>query len=101
MCGIVAEWDTRGVEQGRFARAVAALRHRGPDGEGTWLSADRTVALGHTRLAVIDPAGSPQPITGEDGRLALVVNGEFYDHDRLRRELQRRGHRLSTQGDSE
>jgi asparagine synthase (glutamine-hydrolysing) len=101
MCGIVAVWDERGVEQEALTRAVAALRHRGPDGQGVWLSPDRRIGLGHARLAIIDPAGSPQPILNESGNVAIVVNGEFYGHDRLRHELQRRGHRFRTGGDSE
>lgn len=97
MCGIVGIWGGEGDP----SRAVAALRHRGPDGQGVWASPDRAVGLGHARLAVIDPAGSPQPLLDESGRLALVVNGEFYDHDRIRAGLLRRGHRLRTGGDSE
>jgi asparagine synthase (glutamine-hydrolysing) len=101
MCGIVASWDRRGVDTVAVTRALDALRHRGPDGQGTWVSPDGCTALGHTRLAVIDPSGSPQPIRSEDGEIVLVVNGEFYDHERLRRDLQDRGHRFRTGGDSE
>jgi asparagine synthase (glutamine-hydrolysing) len=101
MCGIVAEWNAEGVEPGALLRAVEALRHRGPDGEGTWLAADRTLALGHTRLAVIDPTGGAQPIASEDGQVVLAVNGEFYDHARMRRRLKRRGHRFRSRSDSE
>src|SRR5437764_1113224 len=101
MCGIVAAWDRDGVEESALFRAVTALRHRGPDGRGTWLSPDRRVGLGHARLAIIDPAGSPQPILNESGDVALVVNGEFYGHDAIRRDLTRRGHRFRTGGDSE
>src|SRR5262245_21255137 len=101
MCGIVAAWERGGVDEAALARAVAALRHRGPDGEGSWLSVDRSVGLGHARLAIIDPAGSPQPILNEAGDVAIVVNGEFYGHDQIRRDLERRGHRFRTGGDSE
>src|SRR5260370_41553948 len=95
MCGIVAEWNSQGVEPGRFARALTALRHRGPDGQGTWLSPDRTLALGHTRLAVIHPEGSPQPVISEDRQVVLVVNGEFPHRPQLPPELSRPGHRLA------
>jgi asparagine synthase (glutamine-hydrolysing) len=101
MCGIVAGWDRQGMDTAALDRALARLGHRGPDGAGTWRSPDGTTALGHTRLAVIDPVGSPQPIASEDGQIVLVVNGELYDHDRLRCDLQERGHRFRTGGDSE
>src|SRR5438874_2125953 len=101
MCGIVVAWAGEGVDAAELSRAVTVLRHRGPDGEGMWLSPDRAVGLGHTRLAIIDPLGSPQPILSEDGQVVAVVNGEFYDHERIRRDLERRGHRFRTGGDSE
>ena len=80
-------------------RMMGALKHRGPDGEGT--SCDERAALGHVRLAVIDPVGSPQPIADEDSRLHLIVNGEIYNYRDLRRDLTARGHRFATGGDSE
>lgn len=78
---------------------IAALRHRGPDGEGC-----RTVGpalLAHTRLAIIDVAGGDQPLASEDGRCTAVVNGEIYNHVALRRELEAIGHRFATRSDSE
>jgi asparagine synthase (glutamine-hydrolysing) len=82
-------------------RASRTLRHRGPDGEGHWLSADRRVGLGHTRLSIIDLAGGAQPLSSEDGRVHAVVNGELYDYQSLQRELEARGHTLRTRSDSE
>src|SRR5579859_5978406 len=102
MCGIVAEYHSGGsIDSRQLQFAARCLRHRGPDGEGIWLSADRQVGLGHTRLAIIDPLRSPQPIASEDEQTWVVVNGEFYDHDAIRRDLARRGHRFRTGGDSE
>lgn len=102
MCGIVGFARDEGeVEAAVLGRALAALRHRGPDGEGRWLSADRRVALGHTRLALVDPAGGAQPIVSEDGAVVAVVSGEFYDHHALRAELRGRGHRFRGGSDSE
>jgi asparagine synthase (glutamine-hydrolysing) len=102
MCGIVSLWGPpHSAEQSALRQALAALRHRGPDGEGLWLAEDASVALGHVRLAVIDPESSPQPIANEDGQLWLVVNGEFYGYEEVRRDLTRRGHRFRTGGDSE
>jgi asparagine synthase (glutamine-hydrolysing) len=82
-------------------RATARLAHRGPDGQRTWLSEDQRVGLGHARLSIIDLATGVQPITGEEEALQIVVNGEFYDFERIQRDLERRGHRLRTRSDSE
>ena len=84
-----------------FERAVQALHHRGPDGQRTWIPPHRKVALGHARLSIIDLATGDQPIANEDGTAWIVVNGEFYDYERVQRDLERRGHRLRTRSDSE
>ena len=101
MCGIVAILSRNGpVSEPALGRATAALRHRGPDGERTWVSPTGRVGLGHTLLAINDPQGF-QPIPSEDGRLRIIVNGQFYDFARIRAELQERGHRFRTRSDSE
>jgi asparagine synthase (glutamine-hydrolysing) len=71
-----------------------AMVRRGPDDEGFFLS--RGAALAFRRLAIVDLAGGRQPMTNEDGRIQLVFNGEIYDHQLLRRELETRGHRFAT-----
>ena len=81
--------------------AVRSLHHRGPDSHGVWISGDRRVGLGHARLSIIDLSTGDQPIASEDGRIHIVVNGEFYDFERQRRELEQRGHRFRTRSDSE
>lgn len=78
---------------------VAALRHRGPDGEA--VHRQGPALLVHTRLAIIDVAGGDQPLFSEDGRCAAVVNGEIYNHLALRRELEAEGHRFRTRSDCE
>jgi asparagine synthase (glutamine-hydrolysing) len=83
------------------AAAVKALHHRGPDGNGIWMSPGKEAALGHTRLAIIDLADGVQPISNEDGQVHIVVNGEFYDFERIRAELQAKGHKFKTGSDSE
>ncbi len=84
MCGIVGVIGAGGEKV--LAPMLRALAHRGPDGEGTFVEGD--VALGHRRLAILDlsPAGR-QPMTTPDGRFALVMNGEIYNHDSLRESL--------------
>ena len=101
MCGIAAILSRNGpVDAAALRRATRALRHRGPDAERTWVSPSGRAGLGHTLLVINDPDGR-QPIASEDGRLQIVVNGQFYDFARIRRELEARGHRFRTRSDSE
>jgi asparagine synthase (glutamine-hydrolysing) len=74
-----------GPELGIVERMAAAICHRGPDGEGFF--ADGRVVFGHRRLAIIDIAGSPQPMTSADGNFTMVFNGEILNYRQLRREL--------------
>lgn len=102
MCGIVAKYAPAGqVTLSELQAAVGALNHRGPDGHNQWLSPDRQVGLAHTRLAIIGLNNGVQPISSEDGQIQIVVNGEFYDFERIRNDLNARGHRFSTESDSE
>jgi asparagine synthase (glutamine-hydrolysing) len=100
MCGIGAILDPAGTSgQHAAERMVEALRHRGPDGEA--LRRIGPVALAHTRLAIIDVAGGDQPLDSEDGRVTAIVNGEIYNHAKLRAGLEAQGHRWATNSDSE
>jgi len=102
MCGIVGVFSRREpVSAALLERATESLYHRGPDGQRQWISPDRRVGLGHSRLSIIDLTTGDQPIASEDGRTRIVVNGEFYEYEAIRQELQGRGHRLSTKSDSE
>src|SRR5262245_39541802 len=102
MCGIVAAFSRRQpIAEARLQAATRRLMHRGPDGQRHWISQDGRVALGHTRLSIIDLATGDQPIASEDGRTRIVVNGEFYGYEPIRRELEAAGHRLRTRSDSE
>ena len=76
------------------------MRHRGPDGHGVWC--DGPVGFGHLRLAIIDlsPAGA-QPMASADGRLMLTFNGEIYNFQEIRRDLEARGHSFRSHSDSE
>ncbi|SES27063.1 asparagine synthase (glutamine-hydrolysing) [Lentzea xinjiangensis] len=101
MCGIIVVLAGGGLASSDVTAAVEVLRPRGPDGTGVWTSASGRAVLGHTRLAVVDPAGSAQPISDESGDTTIVVNGEFYDYQRIRRDLARTGHPCRTGGDGE
>ena len=101
MCGIAAILSRDGpVPAEALRRATLAMRHRGPDGKGTWISPSGCAGLGHTLLAITDPEGH-QPIASEDGRLHIVHNGQFYDYRRIRTSLETQGHRFRTRSDSE
>ncbi|MEO0033050.1 MAG: hypothetical protein RIS94_2808 [Pseudomonadota bacterium] len=102
MCGIAGIFHTEGlkpVDPARVTRMLEVARHRGPDGQGVWTSPG--VGLGHLRLAIIDLAGSPQPMLSADGAAAIVFNGEIYNFRELRRELQGEGISFRTDGDTE
>jgi asparagine synthase (glutamine-hydrolysing) len=102
MCGIAAFFSSskRGSAE-TLKRATKSIHHRGPDSQAVWLSPNHRVGLGHARLSIIDLATGDQPIANEDQRIHIVVNGEFYDFERQRRELEQRGHQFRTRSDSE
>ena len=105
MCGITGYWVRRGDPSPWLAdmgQAVASLRRRGPDDSGTWVRPGGRVALGHTRLSILDlsPLGH-QPMHSHDGSIAMVFNGEVYNFAAIRSELEALGHRFRSSGDSE
>jgi asparagine synthase (glutamine-hydrolysing) len=73
-----------------------ALAHRGPDGEGFHVDAKRAVFLGHRRLAIRDLDGGVQPMWNVAGTICVVYNGEIYNYEELRAELERAGHQFET-----
>ena len=97
ICGIVARAGS--PDRGRLEAMAATLEHRGPDSDGYHV--DGPAALAARRLSIIDLEGGDQPIANEDASLHVVQNGEIYNHDELRRELQRAGHTFSTRCDTE
>jgi len=102
MCGIVAIFSPKSpISTATLEKATKSLRHRGPDGQCYWVSADRQVGLGHARLSIIDLTTGDQPIANEDGTRQIIVNGEFYDYETIQKELEQAGHRLKTRSDSE
>jgi asparagine synthase (glutamine-hydrolysing) len=76
-----------------------AQRHRGPDGEG--FHAEPHLGFGHRRLAIVDLVGGAQPMATKDGTLVVTFNGEIYNHEALRRELEARGHIFHSRSDTE
>lgn len=104
MCGIAGIFNLRGkpVEPEQISRLLDRMAHRGPDGARTWFNAERNVALGHRRLAIIDPGASGnQPMATADGRYVITYNGEIYNFLELRRELEAQGAVFRTESDTE
>lgn len=102
MCGIggiVHAHEDEPVCLEAMTRLLSMLEHRGPDGYGLYRS--KRVALGHTRLSIIDLDGGAQPLTNEDKTLWLTFNGEIFNYIELRQELRSLGHSFSTETDSE
>jgi asparagine synthase (glutamine-hydrolysing) len=107
MCGIagyIDRWRTDGGAPGEARQALLQsmcdiIRHRGPDDEGFSLAPG--VALGMRRLSIIDLAGGHQPISGEDGSVTIVFNGEIYNFLELKSELEAAGHTFTTNSDTE
>src|SRR4051812_34667369 len=101
MCGIAGLIDlkARGVGRGQVERLCARLAHRGPDEEGYHVEGG--VGLGQRRLSIIDLSGGKQPMGNEDGTVWVTFNGEIYNFQELRPELERRGHRFATSSDTE
>ena len=106
MCGLAGIFAyKRGAQpicEGELLRMREAMRTRGPDGSGFWISGDRLVGLAHRRLAIIETtAAGAQPMSTSDGGLRIVYNGEIYNYRELRRALQANGYRFTTQSDTE
>lgn len=101
MCGIAGIFDLKGrpVESDLLMKMTDRLTHRGPDGRGHYV--EGPIGLGQTRLAVIDVEGGKQPIFNEDGTVAVVFNGEIYNFQEIRADLEKAGHRFSTSSDTE
>jgi len=102
MCGIVGYWDKGGAEASVVERMARQVQHRGPDDAGVWIDDESGLALGHRRLSIIDlsPAGH-QPMSSPCGRFTLVFNGEIYNHQDLRAELESEGGNFDWRGHSD
>ncbi|MFP2895584.1 asparagine synthase (glutamine-hydrolyzing) [Corallococcus sp. 4LFB] len=96
MCGIAGIFGR--PDRALLERMTQRIKHRGPDGQGTCLVGH--AGLGSTRLSLLDFAGGAQPMSGEGG-LTLVFNGELYNHEQVRRGLEREGQPFRTRGDTE
>ena len=100
MCGIAGILrlnSNKSSQKKSIKKMISTLSHRGPDGWGLYLSQD--IALGHTRLSIIDLSGGNQPMTSD--RHVLVYNGEIYNYMELRKDLISKGIHFNTISDTE
>lgn len=104
MCGFIAMYQTRTdfrIEPEKIRLGLEQLHHRGPDERNLWMDSQGRAALGHARLSIIGLSNGLQPIGSADNQVQIVVNGEFYDYERIRAELIQLGYQFKTQSDSE
>lgn len=106
MCGLAAIFTYRDsgqqVSTAELLQMREAMRTRGPDGEGLWLSQDSIVGLAHRRLSIVDLSErGAQPMATSDGKLRIVFNGEIYNYRELRERLQAKGHSFNSNSDTE
>jgi len=104
MCGItgIVSFNDQQIDQIALIRMRDSLSHRGPDDSGVYANDKRTVAFGHRRLSIIDLSErGHQPMSGENGNLWIVFNGEIYNFLELRKELKSLGHSFSSSSDTE
>jgi len=103
MCGYVAIFSKkpRQFSHDQLDAAMTAIRHRGPDSHSSWFDPKGRVAFGYVRLGLVGLSNGTQPIVADDGDLVMMVNGEFYDYERIRSELERDGCQFKTSSDSE
>jgi asparagine synthase (glutamine-hydrolysing) len=102
MCGIAGIVHTdpgHPVSPELLRRMTTAMTHRGPDCDGFHFG--RGAGMGHRRLSIIDLNTGDQPIFNEDRTVAVILNGEIYNYQELRAELAAKGHRFTTQSDTE
>lgn len=99
ICGVISPFPIADEESAMVRQMNRVLEHRGPDSDGTFVGEHLMLAM--RRLSIIDLAGGAQPIFNETGRIAIVCNGEIYNHKELRRELTSRGHGFSSHSDVE
>jgi asparagine synthase (glutamine-hydrolysing) len=99
ICGVFYSDRARRVSRDVLVTMNQQIVHRGPDDDGFF--SEENIGLAMRRLSIIDIHTGHQPISNEDGGLWIVFNGEIYNHQDLRRDLESRGHRYTTKSDTE
>jgi asparagine synthase (glutamine-hydrolysing) len=99
MCGIVGVYGREGAVG--LDRMLDCINHRGPDDTGRFVDESVPLEMGAKRLSIVDPESGSQPVFNEDGSVVVVFNGEIYNYDRLRADLEADGHTFTTNCDTE
>lgn len=103
MCGIYGYFDSARsiLDASCLASMAGVIHHRGPDGQGIYHDTEAAVAVGNTRLAILDVEHGQQPFISDDQRIVVVQNGEIFNHVELARELEADGFPCRTHCDTE
>ena len=100
MCGILGQISNKNIDEKIFYNELFKLNHRGPDDNGIFI--DKNVALGHTRLSIIDLSDlAHQPMISECGRYIVVYNGEIYNYKDIKKDLEKKGYFFRSHSDTE
>ncbi len=104
MCGIAGIWqfESRASDLDRLKAMTDSIAHRGPDGHGHWSDSSSGISLGHRRLSIIDLSErAAQPMSSQDERYVISFNGEIYNFQELRSELEQKGEEFYSDSDTE
>src|SRR5690554_5318191 len=103
MCGITGIVNRRGnVEEKELSLMTQKIVHRGPDASGIFINNYKTCGLGHRRLSIIDLSNAAnQPMHSSCGKYTIVYNGEVYNYQEIKEDLQNKGIEFSTNSDTE
>jgi asparagine synthase (glutamine-hydrolysing) len=99
ICGVISFEPEKSIDRSILQKMNDTIRHRGPDDEGYYQ--DARASLGMRRLSIIDLFTGHQPISNENGDIWVIYNGEIYNFQPVRADLEARGHRFKTQTDTE
>lgn len=102
MCGISGIISKNQINKSELLQSVDVLAHRGPDGNGTYISPNNQIGFGHSRLSFIELSDlGKQPFSNEDESLSITFNGEIYNFEALKKELEKEGIAFKTKTDTE
>ena len=90
MCGILGGFSNEEIDKNEFDHHLSLIRHRGPDSKGSYISNDKKLYFGHTRLAILDlsEAGS-QPMISSNERYVITYNGEVYNFKKIKKKIRK------------
>ncbi len=100
MCGILGQIANKPIDENKFQKTLLLMNHRGPDDNGVYF--DKNLAFGHTRLSILDLSNhGHQPMLSENDNYVLIYNGEVYNFEEIKSELEKKGHTFHSHSDTE